>query len=58
MCLLKSYQIELTLFTEFFLQEKLQNAVTNLKQLEEECMKRKVFTTKQISEWNVRIWIY
>uniref|UniRef100_A0A8C0Z6J7 E3 ubiquitin-protein ligase TRIM38 n=1 Tax=Canis lupus familiaris TaxID=9615 RepID=A0A8C0Z6J7_CANLF len=35
--------------------EKLQNAVTNLKQLEEECMKRKVFTTKQISEWNEKI---
>ncbi|CAK7317244.1 E3 ubiquitin-protein ligase TRIM38 [Vulpes lagopus] len=32
--------------------EKLQNAVTNLKQLEEECMKWKVFTTKQIREWN------
>ncbi|XP_035584397.1 E3 ubiquitin-protein ligase TRIM38 isoform X2 [Zalophus californianus] len=41
-----------TLFTQFFLQEKLQNAVTNLRQLEEECMKLKVFTTKQISEWN------
>ncbi|XP_077911891.1 E3 ubiquitin-protein ligase TRIM38 isoform X1 [Halichoerus grypus] len=35
--------------------EKLQNAVTNLRQLEEECMKLKVFTTKQISEWNEKI---
>ncbi|CAD7673775.1 unnamed protein product [Nyctereutes procyonoides] len=35
--------------------EKLQNAVTNLKQLEEECMKQKVFTTKQISEWNATL---
>uniref|UniRef100_A0A8C3WBX6 E3 ubiquitin-protein ligase TRIM38 n=1 Tax=Catagonus wagneri TaxID=51154 RepID=A0A8C3WBX6_9CETA len=35
--------------------EKLQKAVTQLKQLEEECMKLKVFTAKQITEWNEKI---
>ncbi|XP_039113194.1 E3 ubiquitin-protein ligase TRIM38 [Hyaena hyaena] len=33
-------------------QEMLQNAVTNLRELEEECTKLKLFTRKQISEWN------
>ncbi|XP_044912919.1 E3 ubiquitin-protein ligase TRIM38 isoform X2 [Felis catus] len=32
--------------------ERLQNAQTNLKQLEEECTKQKVLARKQISEWN------
>ncbi|XP_058931435.1 E3 ubiquitin-protein ligase TRIM38 [Kogia breviceps] len=32
--------------------EKLQEAVTKLRQLEEECMNLKVFTAKQITEWN------
>uniref|UniRef100_A0A8D0JYK7 E3 ubiquitin-protein ligase TRIM38 n=1 Tax=Sus scrofa TaxID=9823 RepID=A0A8D0JYK7_PIG len=35
--------------------EELQKAVTQLKQLEEECMKLKMFTAKQITEWNEKI---
>ncbi|XP_001496564.1 E3 ubiquitin-protein ligase TRIM38 [Equus asinus] len=35
--------------------EKLQEAVTKLRQLEEECMNLKVFTEKQITEWNEKI---
>ncbi|XP_030737061.1 E3 ubiquitin-protein ligase TRIM38 [Globicephala melas] len=35
--------------------EKLQEAVTKLRQLEEECMNLKVFTAKQITEWNEKI---
>ncbi|KAG5197259.1 hypothetical protein R6Z07F_016946 [Ovis aries] len=35
--------------------EKLQQAVTNLRQLEEECMNLKVFTAEQITKWNEKI---
>ncbi|XP_058588762.1 E3 ubiquitin-protein ligase TRIM38 isoform X1 [Neofelis nebulosa] len=35
--------------------ERLRNAQTNLKQLEEECTKQKVLARKQISEWNEKI---
>ncbi|XP_036907307.1 E3 ubiquitin-protein ligase TRIM38 [Sturnira hondurensis] len=35
--------------------EKLQKAVTKLRQLEEECMNQKTFMGKQITEWNAKI---
>lgn len=35
--------------------EKLQEAVTKLRHLEEECVNQKAFTTKQINEWNEKI---
>ncbi|XP_017529328.1 E3 ubiquitin-protein ligase TRIM38 [Manis javanica] len=35
--------------------EKLQKAVTKLRQLEEECVNLKAFTTQQITEWNEKI---
>ncbi|KAF5925112.1 E3 ubiquitin-protein ligase TRIM38 [Diceros bicornis minor] len=35
--------------------EKLQEAVTKLRELEDECMNLKVFTTKQITEWKEKI---
>ncbi|XP_057556617.1 E3 ubiquitin-protein ligase TRIM38 [Hippopotamus amphibius kiboko] len=34
---------------------KLQEAVTKLRQLDEECMNLRVFTAKQINEWNEKI---
>lgn len=52
---MESCRSEWTFFTLFFLQEKLQEAVTKLRQLEEECVHQKAFRGKQITEWNVSV---